>query len=88
VQVTDRDLLTGINASLNLAGRPSVIHVRGRESKKGERGRTLGEDTAKRLWARYNPLWFRDRRTAGILASHTYTDFNLSTNRSAWSRPS
>jgi hypothetical protein len=81
VQVTDRNLLTGINASLNLAGRPSVIHVRGREAKKGERGRTMGEDTAKRLWAKYAPLWHRDHRDGGILRAHTYTDFNLSTRQ-------
>lgn len=81
VQVSDRDILTGINASLNLAGRPSDIHVRGRETKKKERGQAMGEDRAKRVFARYNPLWFRDHRTSGVLRQFTHTDYNLSSNQ-------
>jgi hypothetical protein len=80
----DFNLLTGVNATLNVVGRPSIVHVRGREAKKGQHGRSLGEDRAKRVWAKYIPPWGTKHSTryrqANILRHHTHFDPNLTTN--------
>lgn len=77
VQVTDQDLVTGMNAKLDKAQKAYIIRARGKLSKKGF---MLGEDTDKRFMASYRPPWVKEGRTSGKIRHETFYDNMLTSN--------
>lgn len=56
-ELTERDLLTGLQGSLNEEPLAFNIRVRGKEAAKRKGGRTLGGDRIRRIMYEYTPPW-------------------------------